>query len=80
MSEFKIQDIGSYEYRKRIAEMKFSIIGPVVAGTYTDRSINAYFQRVQNMEIELPDGTRKKYSWKTMKWWFYVYKRRNLTL
>ena len=74
MSEFKIQDIESYEYRKRIAEMKFSIIGPVVAGTYTDRSINAYFQRVQNMEIELPDGTRKKYSWKTMKWWFYVYK------
>ena len=60
MSEFKIQDIESYEYRKRIAEMKFSIIGPVVAGTYTDRSINAYFQRVQNMEIELPDGTRKK--------------------
>lgn len=59
MSEFKIQDIESYEYRKRIAEMKFSIIGPVVAGTYTDRSINAYFQRVQNMEIELPDGTRK---------------------
>lgn len=35
MSEFKIQDIESYEYRKRIAEMKFSIIGPVVAGTYS---------------------------------------------
>ena len=60
MSEFKIQDIESYEYRKRIAEMKFSIIGPVVAGTYTDRSINAYFQRVQNMEIELPDEHEKK--------------------
>lgn len=41
-----IQKTDSYEYRKLVAQVKFSMIAPVVSHTFTDDSITAYFKRI----------------------------------
>lgn len=70
-----IQDTSSYEYRKLVAETKFALIGPVVSGTYTDESISHFFRRLSKKEIDWPDGTKKKFSDQTYKYWLYLYRK-----
>lgn len=69
-----IQQADRYEYRKLVAQVKFSMIAPVVSHTYTDDSTSAYFKRVSASEIEWPDGTVRKFSKDTMKGWLYLYR------
>ena len=70
-----IQNTDSYEYRKLIGQIKFSFIAPVVSRTFIDDSISAYFKRVSETEIEWPDGTKRRFSDQTMKWWLHVYRK-----
>lgn len=69
-----IQQTERYEYRKLVAQTKFSMIAPVISHTYTDDSISAYFKRVSASEIEWPDGTARKFSKDTMKGWLHLYR------
>ena len=69
------QNTDSYEFRKLIGQIKFSFIAPVVSRTFTDDSISAYFKRVSKREIDWPDGTKRKFSDQTMKWWLYKYRK-----
>ncbi len=55
-----IQNTDSYEYRKLIGQIKFSLIAPVVARTFIDDSICAYFKRVSQTEIDWPIWHKKK--------------------
>lgn len=70
------QNTDSYEFRKLIGQIKFSFIAPVVSRTFTDDSISAYFKRVSKREIDWPDGTKRKFSDQTMKWWLYKYRKK----
>lgn len=70
-----IQNTDSYEYRKLIGQIKFSFIAPVVSRTFIDDSISAYFKRVSETEIDWPDGTKRRFSDQTMKWWLHIYRK-----
>lgn len=70
-----IQNTDSNEYRKLIGQIKFSFIAPVVSRTFIDDSISAYFKRVSETEIDWPDGTKRRFSDQTMKWWLHVYRK-----
>ena len=67
-----IQRTDSYEYRKLVAQTKFSMIAPVISHTFTDNSINAYFHRVADRDIDWPDGTKRHFSGETMKCWLHI--------
>lgn len=69
------QDTDRYEYRKLVAQTKFSLIAPVISKTYPDESISAYFRRIAMLEINWPDGTKRKFSDQTLKWWTQLYKK-----
>lgn len=58
---------------KAVAQVKFALIAPVVTSTFNDSSATTYFKRVAENEIDWPDGTKKKVSWKTIKWWYHLY-------
>lgn len=70
-----IQKIDNYEYRKLVAQTRFSMIAPVVSGTFTDASVSANFKRIGNREIEWPDGTKRHFSGDTIKWWLHIYRK-----
>lgn len=72
------QDTDSYEFRKLVGQVKFSFIAPVVSRTFTDDSISAYFKRASKIEVDWPDGTKRKFSDQTMKWWLYKYRKYGL--
>lgn len=69
------QDTKRYEYTKLVAQTKFSLIAPIISGTYSDDSITAYFKRVSHHEIPWPDGTKRKFSSQTLKWWLHLYRK-----
>ena len=56
-----IQKTDSFEYRKLVEQIKFSMIAPVVSRTFTDDSINAYFKHVSKNEIDWPDAAKRKF-------------------
>lgn len=70
-----IQDTDRYEYRKLIAQTKFSLIGPVISGTYSEDSANEYFKRIALHTVEWPDGSKRTFSHETMKHWLYLYRK-----
>lgn len=47
------------EYAKAVAQLKFSLIAPVVANTFTEVNATAYFKRISESEFEWPDGSKK---------------------
>lgn len=61
------------EYIRAVGQVKFSLIAPVVANTYTDVNATTYFKRVSEKEIDWPDGTKRKFSWNTIKDWYHQY-------
>lgn len=58
-----------------IAQFRFGLIAPVLQGTYSDSSARAYFKRIAQKPLTLPDGATVEYSWKTLQKWVSVYKR-----
>lgn len=68
------QDTERYEYRKQIAQTKFSLIAPIISGTYIDDSITAYFKRIASHEINWPGGSKRKFSAATLKFWLSLYR------
>ena len=66
--------VEQFEYNRKIAQIKYGLIAPVVSNTFTDLTQKDYFKRVAEHEIDWPDGTRRKFSWETIKTWFYLYK------
>lgn len=69
------QDTQRYEYRKLIAQTKFSLIAPIISGTYPDDSTTAYFKRISICEVDWPDGQQRKFSYQTIKNWLYLYRK-----
>lgn len=67
------RELLNYEKAQKISQLKFALIAPVVSGTFNDASQNDYFKRVSKLEIEWIDGTKKKFSFETIRGWYYRY-------
>lgn len=52
-----------------MAQFRFALIAPVVQGLFPDASATAYYKRVTENPLTLPDGTTVKYSYKTLEKW-----------
>lgn len=60
------------------AQFRFAIIAPVIQGLFPDASQTAYFKRVTEHPLVLPDGSSVKYSYKTPEKWASMYKKGGL--
>ena len=58
-----------------MALFKYNLIAPLLNGTYAKdySSINAYCLAMQEKTYTLPDGTTRKFSYETIKWWHKRY-------
>lgn len=74
------QKTDQYEINKLIAQAKFSLIAPVISGTYNDDSATAYFKRISKEKIQWPDGTERSFSDQTLKYWTYRYRKFGLDI
>lgn len=45
-----------------MAYFRFSLIAPVIQGTFADPSKTAYYRRVTENELNLPDGRTVRYN------------------
>ena len=57
-----------------LAEFRFGLIAPVIQGLFPDVSATAYYKRIAENSFTLPDGTVKKFSYKTIEDWATRYK------
>ena len=78
MNSMKNIETDRIEYVKAVAQLKFSLIAPVVANTFTEVNATAYFKRVSESEFEWPDGSKRKFAWQTIKDWYYLYTRHGI--
>ena len=58
-----------------VAQFRFALIAPVIQGLFPDASRTAYYKRVTENPLTLPDGTRKVINYKTLEKWVSVYQR-----
>ena len=63
------KDIETIKNNAAIAQFRFAIIAPVVQGLYPDASATAYYKRVTQNPLTLPDGSSVTYSYKTLEKW-----------
>ena len=57
----------------QIAQFRFALIAPVIQGLFPDASKSAYYRRVTEKPLTLPDGSKVSYSPKTIEKWASVY-------
>lgn len=60
------------------AEFRFGLIAPVIQGLYPDASKTAYYKRVTEKPVTMPDGRSVKLSYKTLESWACHYKKGGL--
>lgn len=58
-----------------LAYFRFALIAPVIQGNFTDPSKTAYYRRVTENELTLPDGRTTRYNPKTLEKWEEYYKK-----
>ena len=61
------------EEKKDLALFRYSLIAPIVAGTYQEASKSAYYRSAAAREYTLPDGRRTRFSAATIKKWYLKY-------
>lgn len=61
------------EKKRELALFRFSLIAPVVAGTYQQVSKMAYYREICKKEHILPNGTAMGFSPMTVKKWYWSY-------
>ncbi len=59
----------------KIAYFRFALIAPVIQGTFTDPTKTAYYRRVTENELTLPDGRTVRYNPKTLEKWEEYYRK-----
>ena len=52
-----------------IARFRFALIAPVIQGLFPHASAAAYYRRVTEKPLTLPDGSSVTYSYKTLEKW-----------
>lgn len=61
--------------QRKVAEIRFGLIAPLVQGTFPDGSISAYCRRVAAFPVKMPDGRQMQYKAKTLEKWLSLYNR-----
>jgi hypothetical protein len=61
-----------------MAYFKFSLIAPVIQGTFTEPSKTSYYKRVTQNPFTLPDGSIKHYKYKTLEKWEEYFNNRGM--
>ena len=61
------------EMKRQMALFRFSLIAPVVAGTFQQATKINYFRETCEKEYVLPNGKRVKFSPLTLKKWYWMY-------
>lgn len=61
-----------------VAEFRFGIIAPAIQGLFPDASQTAYFKRIASNPLNLPDGSSKTFSYKTLQDWASSYRKGGL--
>ena len=56
-----------------IAQFKLAVIAPAIHGLYPDASRNAYYKRVTQQPLTLPDGSTAHYKPGTLSKWESLY-------
>ena len=67
------KDIETTKKDAEIAQFRFALIAPVVQGLYPDSSATAYYKRITENPLTLPDGSVVSYSYKTLEKWKSLY-------
>jgi putative transposase len=68
-------------YEKADIEMayfKFSLIAPVIQGTFSEKNKTSYYKRIAENDFTLPDGRVKHYKYKTIEKWEEYYLKRGM--
>lgn len=63
------KDVETIKRDAEIAQFRFALIAPVVQGLFPDASATAYYKRVTENPLTLPDGSSVTYSYKTLEKW-----------
>lgn len=58
-----------------MAYFRFALIAPVIQGTFTDPTKTAYYRRITENELLLPDGRTMRYNPKTLEKWEEYYRK-----
>ncbi len=58
-----------------IAQFKLAIIAPAIHGLYPDASRNAYYKRITQQPLSLPDGSTMHYKPGTLAKWESLYRK-----
>ncbi len=58
-----------------MAYFRFALIAPVIQGVFPDPSKTAYYRRVTENELTLPDGRTMRYNPKTLEKWEEYYRK-----
>ncbi|MBQ1431292.1 MAG: DDE-type integrase/transposase/recombinase [Firmicutes bacterium] len=64
--------------KEEMALFRYSLIAPLVAGTYTEGSKAEYYRNIAGKEYVLPDGTTTTFSASTIKKWYIMYGKEKL--
>ena len=59
----------------KIAYFRFALIAPVIQGTFADLTKTAYYRRITENELTLPDGRTVRYNPKTLEKWEEYYRK-----
>ena len=57
-----------------VAQFRFALIAPVIQDLFPDATKTAYYKRVTENPLKLPDGTTKEYDYKTVEKWVSQYR------
>lgn len=73
MAEEHRNETSGGERAREDALFKFSLIAPVVAGTFTQATKMDYYRETSSREHRLPGGKTVKLSPLTLKKWYWLY-------
>lgn len=57
-----------------VAQFRFALIAPVIQDLFPDATKTAYYKRVTENPLKLPDGSIKEYDYKTIEKWVSQYR------
>ena len=61
--------------RVEIAQFRFGLIAPVIQHTHSERSDTAYFKKLEEQTLTLPNGQTASYDYKTFQKWASAYQK-----
>lgn len=71
-------DSDVYLRNKRIAEVKYALIAPVITETLNGENHSEYYKRIENHEVVFPDGSIHKFKAETYKYWAFLYRKHGI--